>query len=186
MPTKLRPLAAIAALALIAACGGDTADSTTTTSSVETTTTTAAETTTTAAAETTTSSVGTTTVSPAEPIVPGEDPDVDEIVAVYAAAFDSTTSFEEKAAVIDGADGLEETVASYATTGETMGGVTTQVDAVSIDGDTASVTYTLMFAGNPTYPGLQGDAIRTAEGWKISREMFCGIMTSARVGCPAE
>ena len=116
--------------------------------------------------------------------MPGEDPEVDAIVAVYTVAFDSTTSFEEKAEVLVDPTGLEETVAAYATTGESMGGVTTQVDAVVIDGDTAEVTYTLMFAGNPTYPDLKGDAVRTEDGWRISREMFCGIMTSARVGCP--
>ncbi len=184
MHRNLRYLAAAAALALIAACGGDAAESTTTegretTTTIAVTSTTVAETTTSAASETTTSGT-------ANPIVPGEDPEVDAIVAVYAVAFDSTTSYEEKAVVIDGADGLEDTVASYASTGESMGGVSTQVDAVTIQGDTATVIYTLMFGGNPAYPGLEGDAMRTEEGWKISREMFCGIMTSARVGCPPE
>jgi hypothetical protein len=177
---KLMSLAAV--VALLAACGSETATSTTvaeatTTTAVEQTTSTAADTTTTAAAET-------TTTAAAEPIVPGEDPEVDAIVAVYTVAFDSATSFEEKAAVIVDPTGLEETVAAYATTGESMGGVTTQVEAVVIDGDAAEVTYTLMFAGNPTYPGLNGDAVLTEAGWMISRDMFCGIMASARVGCP--
>jgi len=172
----------LAVVALVAACGSDTA---TTTTVEETTTTTFAETTTTARPETTTTAtVETTTTAAAQPIVPGEDPDVDAIVAVYAVAFDSTTSFEEKATVLVDSAGLEDTVAAYATTGESVGGVTTEVSAVVIDGDTAEVTYTLMFAGNPTYPGLEGDAVRTEEGWKISRDMFCGIMASARVGCP--
>jgi len=170
----------IAVLAIVAACGGETAVTTT----AEATTTTEPSTTTTAPEATSTTAVETTTTLPAEPIIPGEDPEVDAIVAVYAVAFDSTTSFEEKAAVLVDAAGLEETVAAYATTGESMGGVTTQVDAVVIDGETAEVTYTLMFAGNPTYPGLKGDAVLTQDGWKISRDMFCGIMTSARVGCP--
>ncbi|HEY6628783.1 MAG TPA: hypothetical protein VI193_07365 [Acidimicrobiia bacterium] len=131
----------------------------------------------------TTAAVETTTTAPA-PIVPGEDADVDAVVAIYGIAFDSATTFDEKAVVIVDPAGLEETVTAYATTGEAMGGVTTQVDAVVIDGDNATVTYTLMFAGTPTYSGLQGDAIRTADGWMISRDMFCGIMSSARVGCP--
>ena len=171
----------IAVGALVAACGSDTA----TTTTAETTTTTVAETTTTTTAETTTTTVAeTTTAPPAEGIVPGEDPEVDAIVAIYALAFDSTTTFEEKAAVLVDSAGLEETVAAYATTGESVGGVTTEVNAVVINGDAAEVTYTLMFAGNPTYPGLKGDAVHTEDGWKISRDTFCGIMTSARVGCP--
>ncbi|HLF60672.1 MAG TPA: hypothetical protein VI980_05805 [Acidimicrobiia bacterium] len=174
----------VAVVALVASCGSETATMTTieevtTTTVVEATTTTTPDTTSTTAAETTTTAVE-------EPIVPGEDPEVDAIVAVYTVAFDSTTTFEEKAAVIVEATGLEETVAAYATTGESMGGVTTKVDAVVISGDSAEITYTLMFAGNPTYPGLKGDAVRTEDGWKISRDMFCGIMTSAQVGCPTE
>jgi hypothetical protein len=173
----------IAVLAIATACGGETAA--TTTSVATTTTTTASDPSTTTTLETTTTTVAeTATTASAEPIVPGEDPEVDAIVAVYAVAFDSTTSFEEKAAVLVDPAGLEDTVAAYATTGESVGGVTTEVNAVVIDGETAEVTYTLMFAGNPTYPGLQGDAVRTEDGWKISRDMFCGIMSSARVGCP--
>jgi hypothetical protein len=170
----------IAVLAIATACGGETA---TTTTAEVTTTASEPSTTTTAEFATTTLAETTTTVS-SEPIVPGEDPEVDAIVAVYGVAFDSTTSFEEKAAVLVDPTGLEDTVAAYATTGESVGGVTTEVSAVVIDGDAAQVTYTLMFAGNPTYPGLQGDAVRTEDGWKISRDMFCGIMSSARVGCP--
>jgi hypothetical protein len=172
----------VVVVALVVACGSDTA---TTTTADETTTTTVAETTTTTFPETTTTAVEeTTTTAVEEPIVPGEDPEVDAIVAVYAVAFDSTTTFEEKALVLVDSAGLEETVAAYAATGESVGGVTTEVNAVVIDGDTAQVTYTLMFAGNPTYPGLEGDAVRTDDGWRISRDMFCGIMSSARVGCP--
>jgi hypothetical protein len=171
----------IAVLAIATACGGESA---TTTTSVATTTTASEPSTTTTAETTTTTLAETATTASAEPIVPGEDPEVDAIVAVYAVAFDSSTSFEEKAAVLVDPAGLEDTVAAYATTGESVGGVTTEVNAVVIDGETAEVTYTLMFAGNPTYPGLQGDAVSTEDGWKISRDMFCGIMTSARVGCP--
>ncbi|MEX1124158.1 MAG: hypothetical protein WD895_06615 [Acidimicrobiia bacterium] len=173
----------VSVLTFVAACGSDTA---TTTSFEETTTTTFVETTTTTVPETTTTAIAETTTTMVEPIVPGENPDVDAIVEVYGIAFDSATTFEEKAVVLVDAAGLEETVTAYATTGEAMGGVTTEVNAVVIEGDTAEVTYTLMFADIPTYSGLKGDAVRTADGWKISRAMFCGIMTSARVGCPTE
>ncbi len=172
----------MAVVAIVASCGSDTA---TTTTGEEPTTTTAVEQTTTTVAETTTTIVAdTTTTAASEPIVPGEDPEVDAIVEIYSIAFDSTTTFEEKAAVLVDAAGLEDTVAAYAATGESVGGVTTEVNAVVIEGETAEVTYTLMFAANPTYPGLKGDAVLTEDGWKISRDMFCGIMSSARVGCP--
>lgn len=177
----------LVALSLIlAACGADEGDSTTTTA-VETTTTTLAATTTTAAPETTTTTEADTTTTVAEAgIVPGEDPDVDAIVEVYAVVFDSTTTFEEKAQYIDDPSGLEETVATYAETGESVGGVSAEVTAVTVAGEQAEVVYTLLFSGNPTYPGLDGTAIKVDDSWKVSREMFCGVMASARSSCPTD
>ena len=66
-----------------------------------------------------------------------------------------------------------------------MGGVAVQIDSITVNGDEASILYTLLFGGNPTYAGLIGSAVKTDAGWQISRQMFCGLMTSARVGCPA-
>ncbi|HEY5890494.1 MAG TPA: hypothetical protein VIW94_07330 [Acidimicrobiia bacterium] len=154
----------------LAACGAGDGDSTTTGS----------ETTTTAAAAGTT-----TTGAEAAGIVPGEDADVDAIVEVYSVVFDSTTSFEEKSAFIVDASGLEETIATYASTGDSVGGVTAEATAVTIEGKEATVVYTLLFSGNPTYPGQAGSAILVDGTWKVSREMFCGVMASARSACPA-
>lgn len=162
-----------------AACGGSEADvaaSTTTTPEGPTTTTTRAPATTRTAAPTTT--------MVAEGVVAGEDPEVDAIVLAYTIALDSVSSYEEKAPYIDDPSGLEETVAKYLETGESMGGIGVAVSAVGIDGETASVTYDLLFGGNPTYPDLTGPAVKTADGWKITREGFCSLMSSARVGCP--
>lgn len=167
-------LTAVAAL-LIAACGGgdDTGSDTTTTSTIEATTTTQATTTT----EPTTTTEG-------GDIVPGEDPDVDAIVAAYQVVFDSSTSYEEKARYLTEPDGLEETVAKYAETGESFGGVTLEPTSVVVSGDEAAVVYDFLFGGVPSYQGLEGDAVRADGDWKVTREMFCAIMGSARVGCP--
>jgi hypothetical protein len=159
-----------------AACGsGDDAGSGTTT------TTTAAETTTTS-----TVAADTTTTTEAAGIVPGEDPDVDAVVEAYLVVFDSETTFEEKAPYLVDPTGLEDTVVGYTAAGEAVGGITLEATAVTIDGDAAAVTYNFLFAGNPTYQGLEADAVKTEAGWQITRETFCGIMSSARVGCPAE
>ena len=179
----------ISALGLVAAACGGTAevevpDSPAITAS-PTTTTEAATTTTTTEATTTTSEATTTTTSAVEEgIVAGEDPEVDAIVLAYTIALDSVSPFEDKAPYIDDPTGLEETVAKYLETGESMGGIGVWPTAVTIDGDTAVVTYDLLFGGNPTYPDLTGPAVKTAEGWKITRAGFCSLMGSARVGCP--
>lgn len=175
-------LIAVLALAL-AACGGGDSGSTTTID--EATTTTEAASPTTGAPATTTTAAATSSTAGEEGIVPGEDPEVDAIVALYQTVFDSTTSFDEKAALIVDPTGLEDTVATYASTGESVGGVTVEPTAVVVTGDEAEVVYTIFFSGNPTYPGQQGSAVRVDGEWKVGRDMFCGLMASARSACPA-
>jgi hypothetical protein len=154
------------------------------------TTTAAATTTTLAPPATTTSTAGVTTTTlepPATtlPFAPASDEDVAEITALYEVVFSSETTYEEKAPLIDDPSGLEETVAKYTETGESLGGVGLDAKTITVSGDLASVTYDLLFSGNPTYPDLTGDAIFVDGAWLVTRAMFCSIMTSARVGCPA-
>ncbi len=170
----------VSALALVVAgCGGSDLDV-----AAATTTTQAPATTTTQAPTTTMPQATTTTIAAANEIVEGEDPEVDAVVLAYTIALDSVSTYDEKAPYIDDPSGLEDTVAQYLSTGESMGGIGVSVSAVAIDGDTAAVTYDLLFNGNPTYPDLSGPAVKTAEGWKITRAGFCSLMSSARVGCP--
>lgn len=186
MTRRLLPLALVLAL-VAAACGSDaTADAgasatTTTVAAATTTTTMAPATTTTTAAPATTT---TTAAAPEGGIVAGEDPEVDAVVLAYTIALDSVSPYEDKVPYIDDPSGLEETVAKYLETGQSMGGIGVLPTAVAIDGDTAVVTYDLLFGGNPTYPDLTGEAVKTADGWKITRAGFCSLMSSARVGCP--
>jgi hypothetical protein len=173
----------ILTLALVAgACGSDEAADAG--ASAPDTTLAATTTTTAAPATTTTTTAPTTTTIAAGGIVAGEDLEVDAIVLAYTIALDSVSTFEEKSPYIDDPSGLEETVAGYLETGTSMGGISVLPSAVAIDGDTAVVSYDLLFGGNPTYPDLTGDAVKTADGWKITRAGFCSLMSSARVGCP--
>lgn len=184
MTKRLFPMV-VALLLVAAACGSDDpvdagASATTTTVAAVTTTTTAAPATTTTVAPATT----TTAMAGEGGIVAGEDPEVDAVVLAYTTALDSVTPYEDKVPYIDDPSGLEETIAKYLETGQSMGGIGVLPTAVTIDGDTAVVTYDLLFGGNPTYPDLTGEAVKTAEGWKITRAGFCSLMSSARVGCP--
>lgn len=177
---------------VIAACGSDDAGDTTTTAAdtttTEATTTTAATTTTEATTTTTTTMVETTTTTeariPTTPIVPGEDPDADEIAALYLVVFDSSLPYDEKAPLIDDPAGLESTVENYNIAGEGVGGILLEAKEVGVDGDAAAVIYDLLFAGNPFQPNQEGDAVRNDGTWQVTREFFCSIMTLARVGCP--
>jgi hypothetical protein len=180
----------IAAIAIVAtACSSATeasrnAEAAPTTTVIVTTTTLAPPTT------TTTSTVIVTTTTLASPTTtlpfsPASEEDVAEITALYEIVFSSDTTYDEKAPLIDDPSGLEETVAQYSETGESLGGVGLVAKTITVSGDLASVTYDLLFSGNPTYPDLTGDAIFVDGAWLVTREMFCSIMTSARVGCPS-
>ncbi len=164
---------------MAAACSESEAAETATTAGPSPTTTTVAPTTTAAPATT-------TTAADAGGIVPGEDADVDAVVLTYQIVFSSETGYEEKAPYIDDPSDLEQTVADYQENGESMGGVELAPTSVTINGDTADVTYDLLFGGTPAYPDLTGDAVLIDDAWKITRDMFCAMMASARVGCPEE
>jgi ABC-type transport system substrate-binding protein len=181
-----RSIVLVAVVALLAAACGASEEA----AAPETTTTTATTTTSVAPATTTTS----TTLPPAttttaadgigtSPVVPGEDQDVDDIVEAYLVVFDSATTFEEKAPFITDPTGLEGTVEAYAAAGNDVGGIALQADEVGIDGSDARVIYSFLFAGNPAYSDLEGDAALTDAGWQVSTEFFCEIMVLARVGC---
>lgn len=190
-PLLIRILLVLVAMALVAAAcaSDDTADtdaaaatpvaSTSTTVAISTTTTS-----TTVASTTTTTESATTTVPPAA-ITPGDDPAVDAVVLAYEVVFSSETDYDEKVPYLVDPAGLEETVAKYQETGASMGGVALAPTAVTIEGDVADVSYDLLFGGSPTYPDLSGNAVLVDDMWKITREMFCGMMASARVGCPS-
>lgn len=174
------------ALALLAAACGDGGTATTTAPPATAAPTTAAPTTaapTTTAAATTTAAPTTTEAPPAS-IIPGEDPEVDAIVLAYTIALDSVTEFEEKAPYVEDSADLEETVAEYLVNGQFVGGVGVLPTEVVIDGDTAVVTYDLLFGGNPAHPDQIGDAIKIDDTWKVTRESFCALMVLARGSCP--
>jgi hypothetical protein len=159
-----------------------------TTPAVETTEapeTTAAATTT--ARPTTTAAPGTTappsTAQGASGYVPGSDPDADAAALAWATAFDSTTGYDAKAAVIADAEALRPTIEAYTPAGEVVGGITLEPTNVVITGDTAAITYKVLFAGTSPYPEQEGTIQRVDGAWVVSRDEFCGFMTMARNPC---
>jgi hypothetical protein len=168
-------LVLISAIAMIAAACSSPSDAARDGDGVGSTTSTAAAVTTTSQ-----SPVVSATTTPA----PANEQDAAEIAAAYEIVFSSDTTYEEKSPLIDDPVGLEETVAEYGKTGTSMGGVALVAKDITVSGDTATVSYDLLFGGTPTYPDLTGDAVRTDGRWLITRKMFCSVMASARVGCP--
>jgi iron complex transport system substrate-binding protein len=202
---RLRTLSTLTlagALAL-AACGddGDSAAETTaaaaTTEAVGTTeapeptdapTTTARPTTTVApATPATTATTATTATASTIPAtsgyVPGADPDADAAALAWTTAFDSTTGYDAKAVVIADAEALRPTIEAYTPAGEVVGGITLEPTNVVITGDTAAITYKVLFAGTSPYPEQDGTVQRVDGVWVVARDQFCGFMAMARNPC---
>lgn len=101
----------------------------------------------------------------------------------WALVFDSTVSFDDKARFMADATALEGTVAAYTAAGESFGGISLVPTDVVVDGGNAKVTYDVNFGENPAYSDLTGTAVLVDGIWTVSRDEFCGFMSSARVAC---
>jgi len=170
-PSTLTTLTLVGVLAL-AACGGDDDDASDTTAAVTETVT--ADIVTTDAAETTAAPQTTETT---------DGPTTSAAPAAWATAFDSTTGYDAKAAVIADAEALRPTIEAYTPAGEVVGGITLEPTDVVITGDTAAITYKVLFAGTSPYPEQEGTAQRVDGVWVVGRDEFCGFMAMARNPC---
>ena len=71
--------------------------------------------------------------------------------------FDSEVPFDDKAANLENASALEAAAEAYAEAGSAMGGITLEATDVVIEGDTATVTYDVLFGGGACVRGPQQD-----------------------------
>jgi iron complex transport system substrate-binding protein len=99
--------------------------------------------------------------------------------------FDSSVGFDDKAMHLEDADALRGTVEAYTVAGDAMGGISLVPTAVVVDGDTATVTYDVMFGDTAAYTALSGVITQVDGTWVVSRTEFCSFMASARNACPA-
>jgi iron complex transport system substrate-binding protein len=131
-----------------------------------------------------------TPVPSAAQIQPGYEPtagagDAATAGEAWARVFDSNVPYADKAAHIEDAAGLQTTIESYTTAGEAMGGITLTPTDVVVNGDTASITYDVLFGTTVAYSALDGTISRVDGTWVVGRDEFCSFMASARNACPA-
>jgi iron complex transport system substrate-binding protein len=113
------------------------------------------------------------------------DGDQQAAADAWTAVFDSSVAFDDKAAHLEDADALAATIDAYAQAGSAMGGITLDPTAVEVDGDTATITYDVLFGGTAAYTDQTGTMTLVDGLWVVSRDEFCGFMASARNACPA-
>lgn len=110
-------------------------------------------------------------------------PDEQAVADAYQTVFDSATTGDEKAAFLPDAAELAPTIEAYSSMAEGLGGIEMVVKAVSIEGETATVTYDVLIGGSPAYTDLDGTATAADGTWTVTREEFCGFMSSAQTPC---
>ena len=123
----------------------------------------------------------TTTAAPAAAAAPGEAEQA--AMDAWAVVFDSEIDYGQKAPYLENAPQLQSTIVAYAETGVQFGGVSLEPTAATIDGDTATILYDVLFGGAAAYSDLSGDMQMIDGVWVVSRDTFCGFMASARTPC---
>lgn len=116
---------------------------------------------------------------------PSPDAEAEAVMESYRIVFDSATPFDEKLPYLEDAERLRNTFESYVETAQGFGGISLDPTAVEISGDTAEVTYDVIFGERTAYSDLTGEAVRKDGVWTVTRERFCTFMSSARVSCPS-
>jgi ATP-dependent Clp protease ATP-binding subunit ClpC len=110
---------------------------------------------------------------------------VGEIVAAFGTWHDGSLPAEDRAAAIERGETIVDVMREME---ERWGGRVAET-AVSLQrlrfagNDRADIRYAVRIGGGAG-PVLEGAAIRTADGWKISRDTFCALARLGGVRCP--
>ena len=97
--------------------------------------------------------------------------------------FDSSVPFDEKVALVQEGEAYRAAHDGYVAAAQAVGGITVDPTDVVPSGDTATVTYRVLFGGNQAYDGLTMDVTKVGDAWVVPTEAFCGFLQSARVAC---
>jgi iron complex transport system substrate-binding protein len=110
----------------------------------------------------------------------------DENVAAdtFATVFDSTVGFDAKAALLAEPDVVKAAAEAYTKAGSAMGGITLKPTAAAITGDSATITYDVLFGSAVAYQSLTKTINRVNGNWVVPTTVFCEFLTAARVPCP--
>lgn len=104
-------------------------------------------------------------------------------MSAWAIVFDSNAEWAVKVAHLEDSANLEESNEQYREGGEQMGGFSLRPTGAVIEGDTATITYDVLFGESPAYTDLQG-VIDLVDGvWVVSRDTYCGFLAQARTPC---
>jgi hypothetical protein len=128
-----------------------------------------------------------TTEAPADNAATGaDDADDDAAGEVVASVFDSSVAFDDKVALIEDGESHRADHDGYVAAAEQVGGITVEPTDVAAEGDTATVTYRVLFAGTEAYADLTMEVTRVDGEWVVPSDAFCGFLASARTPCAGD
>jgi iron complex transport system substrate-binding protein len=120
-----------------------------------------------------------TTTTAAESASSGDDAAGEAVATV----FDSSVPFDDKVALIEDGESHRADHDGYVAAAEAVGGITVEPTDVAPSGDSATVTYRVLFGGNEAYSDLTMDVTRVDGEWIVPTDAFCGFLASARTPC---
>jgi hypothetical protein len=105
----------------------------------------------------------------------------DAFETVFSAS--AQAPIEERCRAIENGDNLGD---AFEQAGQRRHGVDVTVDSVRfLDDQEAEVQFTLWLAGfGRSGMPRSGHAVRTADGWKVARETWCGLVSMIGIECP--
>ena len=130
-----------------------------------------------------TTATTTTTAAPAAE----EDPHVQELASaidVFTLVYSSDSPFNSVGPHLEDADELMATHAEFAAFGASVGGIEVLPTAVTIDDNTAIITFDVHVAGTPYSSGGAGALVLRDGVWIAPRSEFCAGMQLAGISCP--
>lgn len=130
----------------------------------------------------------TTTTAADEAAEGGDDAasaDEEAVGEAVTTVFDSSVPYDDKLALVEGGEAHRADHDGYVAAADAVGGITVEPTDVAVDGDTATVTYRVLFGGNEAYADLTMDVSRVDGEWVVPTTTFCDFLSSARTPCAA-
>ena len=119
----------------------------------------------------------------AEFVIPDFSEEEQTAVDAFALVYDSNAVWEGKALHIENSDLLQASNEQYRDANESMGGISLRPTGAKIEGDIATIIYDVLFGVTPAYESLERTITRVDGVWRVSRDDYCGFLSSARTPC---
>ena len=104
----------------------------------------------------------------------------------FALVYDSSANWDDKAPYLEGSDSLQSSNESYMSGASTMGGISLVPKSAVVEGETATITYDVMFGESAAYEDLTREVLLVDGLWTVSSEDYCDFLASARTPCLVE